>query len=69
MDATRSWRGWVLLSPLTLFMLLFFVTPFLTFFVYGFWQVSGWNIIQTFTLKNYVRVLTDPIYPGWRFGR
>jgi spermidine/putrescine transport system permease protein len=64
---SQTWRPWALLSPLTLFMLLFFVAPFLLFFVYSFWQVSGWNLVQVFTLKNYVRVLTDPIYPGLAF--
>jgi spermidine/putrescine transport system permease protein len=44
-------------------MLLFFMAPFLTFFTYSFWQVSGWDLVRQFTLKNYVRVVSDPIYP------
>jgi spermidine/putrescine transport system permease protein len=44
-------------------MLLFFVAPFVTFFTYSFWQVSGWDLVRQFTLKNYVRVVSDPIYP------
>ena len=64
MGRAGTWRAWALLSPLSAFVLLFFVAPFLTFFVYSFWQVSGWNLVQTFTLKNYARVLTDPIYGG-----
>ena len=64
MGRAGSVRAWALVSPLGLFLLLFFVTPFLTFVVYSFWQVSGWNLVQVFTLKNYARVLTDPIYPG-----
>jgi spermidine/putrescine transport system permease protein len=57
-----TWRPWTLLTPLTLFMLLFFVAPFVTFFTYSFWQVSGWDLVRQFTLKNYVRVVSDPIY-------
>ncbi len=67
MGRAGTWRSWALLSPLTVFMLLFFVAPLLTFFVYGFWSVSGWDMIREFTLKNYVRALTDPIYPGLAF--
>jgi spermidine/putrescine transport system permease protein len=59
-----TWRTWILMLPLGLFIVLFFVTPFLSFFVYSFWQVSGWDLVQIFTLKNYARVFTDPIYPG-----
>jgi spermidine/putrescine transport system permease protein len=58
-----TWRSWTLLTPLTFFMLLFFVAPFVTFFTYSFWQVSGWDLVRQFTLKNYVRVVSDPIYP------
>lgn len=58
------WRFWALLSPLALYMALFLLVPIFVFFLYSFWQVAGWELVHEWTLKNYVRVLTDPIYPG-----
>ena len=58
---TRWWVGG-LLSPLTLYTLVFFVIPMLTMLVYSFWQTSGFALVREFTLKNYIQVFTDPVY-------
>jgi spermidine/putrescine transport system permease protein len=50
------------LSPLTAYMLVFFIVPIGIFFVYSFWTVRQWNIVREWNLNNYVEVLTSPVY-------
>ena len=52
----------LLLTPLTAYMLLFFILPVLIMLVYSFWQVSSYQIVREFTLKNYVEVITNELY-------
>lgn len=50
------------LGPLTLFMVVFFVSPIAIFFVYSFWTKQGWDIVREWNVENYVYVLTSPVY-------
>ena len=59
----RQWlRFGSLLTPMGLYMLLFFATPMLTMLLYSFWRVSGFLLVREFTLKNYVAVLANQTY-------
>jgi spermidine/putrescine transport system permease protein len=55
-------RPAALLSPMLVYMVLFFLTPILVMFVYSFWQVDGWILIREFTLKNYLEVAGNAVY-------
>ncbi len=60
--------GWLLLSPLLLWLLLFVVLPTTILFVYSFCQRDELGqVVFSFTGSNYARIL-DPIYLGI-FGR
>jgi spermidine/putrescine transport system permease protein len=53
-----------LLGPTTLWMLFFIVIPILMFVVYSFWVVRNQMIVREFSLKNYIRFFTNPMYPA-----
>jgi putative spermidine/putrescine transport system permease protein len=59
-----DWSLITLLTPATLLMVLVFLVPFILLLVTSFWRfVPGTYIPQiTFTLENYVRVVTDPYF-------
>ena len=46
----------------TLYMLVLFIAPIFVFFIYSFWQLRGYNIVQEWTLKNYIEVVTNSAY-------
>jgi spermidine/putrescine transport system permease protein len=50
------------LSPLLLYMLVFFVLPVAIFFVYSFWRVSGWDIVKEWGMFNYRELVLSPVY-------
>ena len=52
-----------LLGPTSLWILFFIVIPILMFVVYSFWLVRNQMIVQEFSLRNYVRFFTNPMYP------
>ena len=57
-----SWKAWVLLAPMVLWLLAFVVVPTAILFVYSFCErdeVGG--VVFSFTLDNYRRVF-DPVY-------
>jgi spermidine/putrescine transport system permease protein len=53
-----------LLGPTSLWMLFFIVIPILMFVVYSFWVVRNQMIVREFSLKNYIRFFTNPLYPA-----
>jgi spermidine/putrescine transport system permease protein len=53
-----------MLGPTSLWMLFFIVIPILMFVVYSFWVVRNQMIIREFSLKNYIRFFTNPLYPA-----
>jgi spermidine/putrescine transport system permease protein len=54
--------GPVLAAPLALFILIFFVVPALLLFVYSFWLAESFKFIPAFSLANYGKALTTPIF-------
>lgn len=50
------------LGPLALYMLIFFIIPIGVFFIYSFWSVRQWDIVREWNIKNYIEVLTSPVY-------
>jgi spermidine/putrescine transport system permease protein len=38
------------------------LAPLLSFFVFGFWSLSGGEVVRRFTLANYAEFLREPIY-------
>lgn len=53
-----------MLGPTSLWMLFFIVIPILMFVVYSFWVVRNQMIVREFSLKNYIRFFTNPLYPA-----
>ncbi len=60
----RWLRPFLLLSPVTGLLIVFFVVPTLVFFLYSFWGGTAFRIARVFTLRNYVYVFTNAVY--WR---
>jgi spermidine/putrescine transport system permease protein len=50
------------LSPLSVFMLVFFVIPVGIFVIYSFWAVRNYDIVRIWNINNYIRVFTSPVY-------
>jgi spermidine/putrescine transport system permease protein len=59
----RKLEMFSLLGPTSLWMLFFIVIPILMFVVYSFWVVRNQMIVREFSLKNYIRFFTNPMYP------
>jgi spermidine/putrescine transport system permease protein len=50
------------LAPGALYYLAFFLAPLAVLFAYSFWIHSGFDVIRTFTLDNYITGLTTSVY-------
>ena len=50
------------LLPIVAWQTLFFAVPMGILFVYSFWTMKDYRLDTTFTLANYVRIFTNPIY-------
>ncbi len=48
--------------PASLFYGLFFAVPMLCLLVLSFWRAKGFQLIPDFTLDNYVKIFTSPLY-------
>jgi spermidine/putrescine transport system permease protein len=59
---SRSSQGWALSGPALLFTALFFVGPMGLVLATSLWQRSGAVIDRTWTLANYRRIASDPIF-------
>ena len=44
------------------YMTLLFVAPIFVFLIYSFWRIEGFEIVQEWTLANYVYVLENRVY-------
>jgi len=44
------------------YMLLLFGAPIFVFLIYSFLQLEGFEIIREWTLKNYIQVISNPVY-------
>ena len=55
-------RGWLTISPPFIYALLLLVGPIIIIVAHSFWTQEYLTIDKTFTLKNYIAALTEPIY-------
>jgi ABC-type spermidine/putrescine transport system permease subunit II len=63
----QAWRfpGLMLqLGPIGLHQFAFFFVPTCIFFLYSFWTVQEWNLVQDWNLGNYRQVFVSPVYIG-----
>jgi len=51
-----------LLLPLYIYYLLFLVVPLIALFIISFWERTSWNLIPAFTLSNYLKIFSKPVY-------
>ncbi|ACB77072.1 ABC transporter permease [Opitutus terrae] len=57
-----SWRAWLLLAPMVLWLVLFVVLPSVILLVYSFCERDELGrVVYTFTTENFIRVF-DPVY-------
>lgn len=61
-------RGLTLVSPTLVYVVLLLAAPMATVVMLSFWTQDFLTIDRTFTLKNYVEAVSDPIY-GTLMGR
>ncbi|MFC6856876.1 ABC transporter permease [Marivibrio halodurans] len=59
---SESLRGYALLSPTLAVMALAMCAPTAMMVALSFWVQSGFDITMTFTLDNYAKVFTNPIF-------
>ncbi len=55
-------RGYLLLSPALVLMLVAITVPLLTMLTMSMWSVSGYDIDQTLSLGNYIKMTEEPVY-------
>lgn len=58
----RAWAPVAALLPAGGFYALFFALPVLALLVLSFWTASGFKLIPGFSLDNYIKILTSPLY-------
>lgn len=61
-------RGYLLLSPALILMLVAITVPLVTMLVMSLWSVSGYDIDTTLSLGNYITMTEQPMY-GVLIGR
>lgn len=59
---SEALRGYALLSPALLVLLIGVVVPFLILLTMSFWSHIGFDFDTTFTTANYVRTVNEPIF-------
>lgn len=62
-SGSRGPQPWMLqILPAAFFLMVFLIGPVTVFFIYSFWTVEGFNLAPAWTLANYAKALSDPIY-------
>jgi len=54
--------GWLLAAPAIAYMIVFFVIPSLTLFIYSFWTAASYKIQPDFVVTNYISSLASPLF-------
>ena len=52
-----------LVSPLFTYFTFFFFVPMFVLFAYSFWKTTTTGLVPTFTLMNYAKIFSKPLYP------
>ncbi|AGI69687.1 spermidine/putrescine ABC transporter permease protein [Octadecabacter antarcticus 307] len=55
-------RGYLLLSPALMLMLVAISVPLITMFTMSLWSVSGYDVDTTLSAGNYIKMTQEPIY-------
>lgn len=50
------------LTPISLYMIVFFIVPIFILFAYSFWKVKNFEIIKDWTISSYHNVLSNPLF-------
>jgi spermidine/putrescine transport system permease protein len=56
-------RFFYLVSPLFTYFTFFFFVPMFVLFAYSFWKTTTTGLVPTFTLLNYAKIFSKPLYP------
>jgi spermidine/putrescine transport system permease protein len=56
-------RFFYLVSPLFTYFTFFFFVPMFVLFAYSFWKTTTTGLVPTFTLMNYAKIFSKPLYP------
>ena len=59
--ANNALMGWLMVSPLVLFLLIFLVTPIVMITVVSFWRATEFSIIPAFVWENYEFLFGSPV--------
>lgn len=60
--SSEGMRGYALLSPTLIVMIVTMCIPFGIMIAMSFWSQSGFDIDTSFTMKNYTEAFTNPLY-------
>jgi len=52
------------LSPITIFMIVFFLAPMSILFLYSLWRIESLQIIREITIVNYINILKNDLFMG-----
>jgi spermidine/putrescine transport system permease protein len=58
----RFWRQYVGFTPAAVLFGVFFVAPLCLIVVYSFWQTKNYELVPSFTVKNYDTIITTNTY-------
>ena len=61
-NGSEGFKGYTLLSPTLLVMLFSMCVPFALMVLMSFWSQIGYEFDTAFTLKNYDKVFSEPVY-------
>ena len=53
--ASRKFVKYGIIAPVTIWLLLFLVFPYINLFLYSFWKNGAFNVVKEFTLENYIK--------------
>src|ERR1700704_2379191 len=58
----RLWRQYVGFTPAAVLFGVFFIAPLCLIVVYSFWQTKNYELVPSFTVKNYDTIITTNTY-------
>jgi ABC-type spermidine/putrescine transport system permease subunit I len=61
-EERRNWRQYVGFAPAAILFGVFFIAPLCLIVVYSFWQTKNYELVPSFTTKNYHTIITTNTY-------